>query len=301
MSSSHERPDPHNSTRLAGRTAVVTGATTGIGREAARALAAMGADVLLVARDEAKARATQREFRATIPGASVDWVRCDLSSLASIRDAAADIRARRQRVHVLLNNAGALHTTRQLSPDGHELTFALNHLAYFLLTHLLRDRLEAAAEPGRSARVVSVSSAIHARGRIDWDDVATASRRYASFEAYANSKLCNVLFTYELARRLAPANVTANCLHPGVIGSGFGHNNPGSWLALGVKLVRPLLWTPEKGARTSVRLASAPELEGVTGKYFDQHGREARSVRASHDRDAQRRLWELSERLCGVT
>lgn len=283
---------------LEGRTAVVTGATTGIGKEAARALAARGADVILVARDEAKARATKDELERTIPGAQVDWVRCDLASLASIREAAGELRARRERISVLLNNAGALHTTRQQSADGYELTFAVNHLAYFLLTHLLRDRLEAAGEPGRSARVVNVASAIHPRGRIVWDDLM-AEKRYASFDVYATSKLCNVMFTYELARRLAGANVTANCLHPGVIGSGFGHNNRG-WLKLGVTLVRPFLWTPEKGARTSIALASAPAHEGVTGKYFDEHGRERPSARASYDEAAQRRLWEVSETLCGL-
>ncbi|MDQ3036619.1 MAG: SDR family oxidoreductase [Myxococcota bacterium] len=283
---------------MRGRTVVVTGATTGIGKEAARTLAKQGADVLLVARDEAKARATKHELERTIAGAKVDWVRCDLASFASIRAAADEIRAGRERVDVLLNNAGALNSTRQLSADGHELTFAVNHLAHFLLTHLLRDRLEAAGAPGRAARVVNVASAIHPRGRIVWDDLM-AERRYASFDVYAASKLCNVLFTYELARRLAPANVTANCLHPGVIGSGFGHNNRG-WLKLGVTLVKPFLWTPEKGARTSIALASSPAHEGATGRYFDQHGRERRSARASYDEVAQRRLWELSETLCGL-
>lgn len=281
---------------MKGRTVVITGATTGIGKETARALVKMGADVILLARSEEKARATTREFEQTVPGARVEYVLSELASLASVRAAAEEIRKKCEKIHVLVNNAGLMNETRLLSRDGHELTFAVNHLAHFLLTSLLRDRLIAAALPTQRARIVNVSSMIHAKGRIDWDDVMS-EKRYEMFTAYAASKLANVMFTCDLARELEGSHVTANCLHPGVIGSGFGHNNRG-WLKLGVTLVKPLLTTPEKGAHTSIKLASSPELEGVTGQYFDSFGRIAKSSPASRDEAAQRRLRALSEALC---
>lgn len=278
---------------MRGQTAVITGATTGIGKETARALVKMGADVILLARSEEKARVTKHEFEETVRGARVDYVLAELASLRSVRAAAEAIRQKREKIHVLVNNAGLMNETRRLSEDGYELTFAVNHLAHFLLTSLLLDRLQA---PTHRARIVNVSSMIHARGRIDWDDVMS-EKRYEMFTAYAASKLANVMFTFDLARRLEGSNITVNCLHPGVIGSGFGHNNRG-WLKLGVTLVKPFLTTPERGAHTSIKLASSPELEGVTGQYFDAHGRIAKSSPASHDEAAQRRLRELSEELC---
>jgi NAD(P)-dependent dehydrogenase (short-subunit alcohol dehydrogenase family) len=283
---------------MKGRTCVVTGATTGIGRATVRELAAMGADLVIVARDEAKARDTKEEIQKATPGAIVDVVRCDFGSLASIRKAGSELR-KREKIHVLINNHGAVNIERQATVDGFERTFAVNHLGYFLLTHLLRDRLEAAGTPERTARIVNVASTAHSGARIDFEDPMYDKKPYSGFQAYGRSKLANILFTYELARRLEGKNVTANALHPGVVATGFGLNNSG-WLKLLMTLGRPLLWTAEKGARTSVKLAASPEVEGVTGKYFDQHGRMVASSRESMDVEAQRKLWALSEKLCGL-
>jgi NAD(P)-dependent dehydrogenase (short-subunit alcohol dehydrogenase family) len=280
-------------TDMKGRVCLVTGATMGIGKEAARTLAHMGAEVVLAARDEARAKQAVAEI-----GGATSYVLCDFASLASIRAMCAEVLARHPRLHVLLNNAGAIFASRELTTDGYERTFALNHLGYFLTTELLLDRLVESGEPGRTARIVNVASAAHAGARrgLDFDDLLSARSYGAGIDAYNKSKLANVMFTYELARRVAGTPVTANCLHPGVIASGFGKNRPGL-MALLVGLASPFLWTVEKGARTSVKLASSPEVEGVSGKYFDEKGRERRSSRASYDVDAQRRLWEESERL----
>jgi NAD(P)-dependent dehydrogenase (short-subunit alcohol dehydrogenase family) len=283
---------------MTGRTVVITGATTGIGKESARQLLRKGAEVVIVARDEAKIAATTAELSAAIPNARLSHVRCDFASLASVRAAGARLVNEHPAIHVLLNNAGALHTERLTSEDGHELTLQTNHLGPFLLTHLLRPTLERSGTPARKARVVNVASVIHARGVLDFDDLHR-TKRFTGMSAYAASKLMNVMFTYELSRRVAAAHVTANCLHPGVIGSGFGHNNTG-WFGLGVKIVRPFLKTPSDGARTNVFLSSAAEVEGVTGKYFDDAARERPTSRQSYDEAVQKKLWEVSERLLGL-
>jgi NAD(P)-dependent dehydrogenase (short-subunit alcohol dehydrogenase family) len=181
-----------------------------------------------------------------------------------------------------------------VTAEGLETTFAANHLSYFLLAELLQPALEAAGTPARKARIINVASNAHLRARLDLDDLQ-AEKGYSGFTAYGNSKLCNILFTYELARRLEGKDVTANCLHPGVVATGFGKNDPG-WLRFFVKLGKPFLLTPEKGARTSVYLATSPEVEGVSGKYFDR-SRPVRSHRASYDPALQRALWEKSEEL----
>lgn len=278
---------------MAGRRVVVTGATTGIGKETARALARRGADVVIVGRDASKITETVREL-----GAGVTSVRCDFASLASVRAAADELLERFPTIHVLVNNAGAVYMERGVTVDGLETTLQVNHLAPYALTRRLLPALRRAASPERAARIVNVASIVHAQARIDWQDVQTERASYVGLRVYGATKLMNVMTTYALARRLAAEHVTANCLHPGVIASGFGHNN-GGWMGFGVKLVAPFLTTPAKGARTSIHLASARELERVTGKYFDERSREVPSSAASRDENAQERLWQISETLCG--
>lgn len=283
---------------MQGKVAVVTGANVGIGLETARALARMGATVIMTARDAAKGGLALAEVRRTDPGASVEPLLLDLASFASVRRAAEELLARHERIHVLVNNAGLILTERRETEDGLEATFQTNHLGPFLFTSLLLERLKASAP----ARIVNVSSRAHmsAGGSgLDFDDLQS-KRSYSGFAVYARSKLANILFTTELARRLAGTRVTANALHPGVVATGFAADGdaPGlfGWV---VKLGRPFLLTPEKGARTSIHLASAPELEDVTGRYFAKCREETPSA-AARDGAAARRLWEESERLVGL-
>jgi NAD(P)-dependent dehydrogenase (short-subunit alcohol dehydrogenase family) len=195
---------------------------------------------------------------------------------------------------VLLNNAGAIFSSRQLSKDGIEMTWALNHLNYFLLTHLLLDALKAAP----AGRVVNVSSGAHQMGRINFDDLQ-GEKRYSSWTAYGNSKLANVMFTYELARRLGGTQITTNVLHPGAVATGFGRNNGGVWNAA-LKLIGRFSLSPADGAKTSIYLASSPDVAGVTGKYFD-NSKAVSSSNASYDAAVQKRLWDVSAAMCGVS
>lgn len=276
---------------MEGRVAIVTGATQGIGRVTAEALAREGADVTLIVRDEPRGREVAAAIGQT-SGRSVDVLVADLASLAEVRRVARAFRERHDRLHVLVNNAGALQMRRQVTDEGLELTFALNHLAYFLLTHELLDLLCASAP----ARVVNVASAAHYSGRIDWDDPQFERRRYSGWAAYSASKLMNVLFTRELARRLVGTGVTANAVHPGTVATGFARNNPvfGTvWRLLG-----PFLRAPEQGAVGPIHLASA-DLAGLTGRYFHDTVERRPSALALDD-EAARRLWDLSERLTGI-
>jgi NAD(P)-dependent dehydrogenase (short-subunit alcohol dehydrogenase family) len=276
---------------LAGKTAVVTGASSGIGLPTAVGLARLGASVALVARDRAKGEAALAAVRqASPPGAAPRLFLADLGSLAQVRRLAQELLAALPRIDVLVNNAGAIHATRKASAEGHELTLAVNHLAPFLLTSLLLPRLRASAP----ARVVTVSSEAHRMGPLDLDDLE-ARRGYSAMRVYGRSKLANVLFASELARRVAGTGVTSNSLHPGVVATGFGRNDPG-WLRLLVTVGRPFLTSPEKGARTSIHVAAAPEVEGVTGKYFKDR-RVVAPAPYARDEGVQGRLWELSERL----
>lgn len=281
---------------MRGKTCVVTGASMGIGRSTAAALAAMGADVLMVSRHPERAEAARAVVARGASG-NVDVLLADLSSQQDLRRLAGEIRTRCARLDVLVNNAGALYTSRQLSPDGVELTFAMDHLSYFLLTHELLDLLKKSAP----ARIVNVSSRAHEGAQIDFEHVATGGR-FSPRRAYHEAKLANVLFTYELARRLEGTGVTANCLHPGVVRTGFGKNNTGllgyafAGIMHGVSL---FFISPEEGAKTSVHLASSPDVERVTGKYFAR-SREAPSSPASHDADAAQKLWRMSEELTGI-
>jgi NAD(P)-dependent dehydrogenase (short-subunit alcohol dehydrogenase family) len=279
---------------MAGKTCLVTGATAGIGAVTAAALARKGATVCIVGRSREKCAATAAQIQGATGNAAVDFLLGDLSSQADIRRLAAEFRARHTRLDVLVNNAGGMFLTRQESVDGIELTFALNHLAYFLLTNLLVDMLKSSAP----ARVVSVSSDAHRMPRrFDFDD-PQARRRYRGFGAYGQSKLANVLFSAELARRLAGTGVTSNALHPGFVATSF-FSTPAMKPLLGRLMglaSRVVAISPEEGAKTSIFLASAPEVEEVTGRYFYRSKR-AEPSPAARDPDAARRLWTLSEEI----
>ena len=269
----------------------VTGATRGIGRATVGSLAELGATLILVCRRREDGERVSAELAESSPAPRAAVVTADLSSQRSIRDAAAAIRARWPRLHVLVNNAGVIPRSRETTVDGLEMQFAVNHLAYFLLTNLLLDHLAA----GAPARVVNVSSGSHQGGSIDFADLQS-ERRYDPVRVYGRTKLANVLFTYELARRVRDLGVTANCLHPGVIATGLladYMNVPAVGDAPG------LGESPAHGSETVVYLAASPEVEGVSGRYFvDQ--RESRSSPASYDERLQRRLWEESARLVGL-
>ncbi|HSN89664.1 MAG TPA: SDR family oxidoreductase [Anaeromyxobacteraceae bacterium] len=276
-----------------GKVCLVTGATGGIGRETALELARRGATVAIVARDEARGEATLAEVKRAGNGAAPVLFRADFGSLADVRRLAEEASRTLPRLDVLVNNAGAIHMERKRTADGHEMTFAVNHLAPFLLTGLLLPKLRASG----GARVVNVASEAHRGATLDFDDLM-GERGYSGWKAYARSKLANLLFTYELARRLEGSGVTANALHPGVVATGFGRNDPG-WLRVAVRLLSPFLLDVRRGAATTLHVAAAPELERVTGRYFAK-SRETASSPASLDREAQRRLWEASERLTGL-
>jgi NAD(P)-dependent dehydrogenase (short-subunit alcohol dehydrogenase family) len=277
---------------MTGRTVLVTGGTGGIGGATAAGLADLGARVGIVGREQQRAEAAAEQIRAA--GGQVDVFTADVASQRQVRRLAEQVLAAYPRLDVLVNNVGGYWATRHETEDGLERTFAVNHLAPFLLTNLLLDRLRASAP----ARIVSVSSGAQSMGRIDFDDL-TGERGYNGQRAYNQSKLANVLFTYELARRLEGTGVTATVLHPGVVRTSFGREDSGRWMRLMLPVVRPFMKTPQEGARTSIHLASAPEVEGVTGQYFAR-SRPKESSKASYDRAAAARLWEASTRLVGL-
>ncbi len=279
---------------MAGRTVLVTGGTGGIGRATALGLAAMGAHLAITGRDRGRAEAVARDIRAA-GGGQVDVFVADLSSQAEVRRLAGEVLQRLSRIDVLLNNAGGYWNTRNVTADGLERTFAVNHLAPFLLTSLLLDRLNHSAP----ARVITVSSNVHAMGRIDFGDLQ-GERSYSGARAYSQSKLANVLFTYELARRLPAARVTANALHPGVVRTSFGAGDPGAVQRLFTPFMRPFMKSPARGAATSIHLASAPGLEQVTGRYF-AGSKPGKSSQHSYDEAAAARLWQASADLAGLT
>jgi NAD(P)-dependent dehydrogenase (short-subunit alcohol dehydrogenase family) len=277
---------------MKGKTVVVTGANQGIGKVSAIELAKLGADVVLVCRNADKGRVAADEVRAAAPSSKVELIVADLASLDDVRRAASEIKSAHRRLDVLLNNAGLIVPTRRETIDGFEETFAVNHLAPFVLTNELMDALRAAPK----ARVITVSSTAHRGATMNWDDLQY-SRGYKSFKVYGQSKLANILFTYELARRLEGTTVTANTLHPGVIASGFGQTYPG-WLSRIIGFAKPFMLSNADGAKTSIYLASSPEVEGVSGKYFDKC-KPVKSNQASYDVDSQKKLWEISEGLVG--
>lgn len=281
---------PRSTHRMAGRTVLITGASSGIGKATALALATMGAHVAITGRDTARTEAAATEIRAA-GGGQVDAFVADLSAQAEVRRLAAEVRRSVARIDVLINNVGGFWNTRHITADGLERTFAVNHLAPFLLTDLLLDRLR----DGAVARVVTVSSGAHSMGRIDVDDLQ-GERAYSGARAYNQSKLANLLFTYELARRLSGTTVTANALHPGVVNTGFGTEDPATLQRVVVPFIRYLMKSPGRGAATSIHLATATELEKVSGQYF-VHSAPKRSSEASYDRNIAARLWQLSTEL----
>ena len=281
-------------TNLRGRTCIVTGASDGIGRETARGLARLKGRVLLVCRDEARGYKAKEDIRRTTQNDSVELFVADLGSQRAIRRVADDIRARHDRIHVLVNNAGLITRERSVTEDGIETQLAVNHLAPFLLTNLLIDPLRSSAP----ARVVNVASLVEGAGRVDFSNLH-GENRYDPIVAYCQSKLANVLFTYELARRLRGTGVAVNCLHPGAIATKLLADYAGR--PRRVAFINRLRYPgPVEGARTSIYLASSPEIEGVTGTFFVD-GRPATSSAASRDVDVQARLWEVSAQLTNLT
>lgn len=286
-------------TLMAGRICMVTGATRGIGEITARELARMGATVVLVGRSEERARQTQADIIATTGNENLSYLIGDLSSIDDVRRVAEEFLAKYDALHVLINNAGAIFVNQQTTVDGYEKTFALNHLSYFLLTKLLLDTIKASGTPDRKARIISVSSGAHRMGKLDFDNLQSETG-YRSMGAYGQSKLMNILFAYELAHRLEAegAHVTSNALHPGMVATGFGRNN-GGLARFVMNLLKPFSLTPEQGADTPIYLATSPEVEDVSGKYFENKEQKPSSS-ASMRREDQARLWAISEELTGI-
>ena len=276
-----------------GKTVLITGATAGIGLKTAEALAAKGANLLIGGRDAAKTDRVVAALRTNGAGDTVDGLVADLLIQADVRRLADEVKAKTDRIDVLVNNAGAVFAKRQESANGIELTWAVNHLAPFLLTNLLFDTLKASAP----ARVVTVASALHARGSMDFEDLQYRNG-WGAMKSYGRSKLANVMFAYELARRAAGTGITSNALHPGLVASSFGDNNKSAFRAV-FRVVKLFAISPEEGAKTSVHLASAPQVEGETGKYFGK-SRSIPSSKASHDETAWRRLWDVSAEMVGL-
>lgn len=274
---------------------MITGATSGIGKAAAMGLARLGARLVIVGRDRQRGEHTLAEIAESTGNRDVELLLADFSSQRQIRRLAGEFLASGRPLHVLLNNAGVVNLRREETEDGLETTFAVNHLGYFLLTRLLLDRLRESAP----ARVVSTASDAYgyAGGPLDFDDL-DSRRRYSVMQVYGKSKLANILFTQELARRLAGSGVTANCFHPGFVGSNFARNN-GLIASIVMPILRPFARTNEQGAETAVYLCAAPDVEGVTGQYFYDCRQKGLKAWARSEPDAQR-LWQESERLVGM-
>jgi NAD(P)-dependent dehydrogenase (short-subunit alcohol dehydrogenase family) len=278
---------------LHGKVCLVTGATSGVGLVTAQALACQGATLIVVGRNPERGAATVSRIQHETGNSAVELIIADLSAQAQVRRLASEVQRRFTRLDVLINNAGALFLRRQLSPDGLEMTFALNHLAYFLLTNLLLDHLKASP----AARIVNVSSEAHRGARLDFADLQ-GQHRYRGWRAYARSKLANILFTYALARRLEGTSVVANALHPGFVATNFGRNNRGI-TAVFFRIAQLAAISPEQGAQTIIYLASSPEVKGITGAYFVKK-KAVRSSQISYDRSAADRLWQVSAGLTAL-
>ena len=290
-----ERTAPMPPGTMSGKTVLITGGTAGIGKATAVGLARLGARVAITGRHAERAEAAADDIRAASGNPAVDAYGADLSAQAQVRRLAAEVLDAYPRLDVLVNNAGGFWNTRRVTVDGLEHTFALNHLAPFLLTHLLRDRLIATTP----ARIVTVSSGAQAVGRIDFDDLQ-GERSYSGQRAYNQSKLANVMFTYELARRLEGTGVTATVLHPGVVRTAFAAEDPARWQRVFLPVIRPFMKTPDQGAETSIYLASSPDVDDITGRYFADR-KPKRSSKASYDTAAQARLWQVSAALVSLS
>src|SRR3989449_1768475 len=280
---------------MAGKVVLITGGTGGIGKATAIGLATLGARVGITGRDLARAEQAAADIRATSGNTAVDAFAADLTSQAEVRRLAAAVLDAYPRLDVLVNNVGGFWAHRHPTADGLERTFALNHLAPFLLTNLLLDRLRA-SEP---ARVVTVSSGAQSMGRIDFDDLQGA-RKYSGQRAYNQSKLANVMFTNELARRLKGAGVTAKSVHPGVVRTNFGAEDQAWFFTLISRVIRPLLKTPAQGAQTPIYLASSPDMDGITGQFFANR-KPKTANKLAYNTDMAARLWQVSAELVGMT
>lgn len=279
---------------MTGKVVVITGATSGIGQVAAEQLAGMGARIVQIARDRERGEAALKRLRERGPGLAHAIYYGDLSRVSEMKRLALEIAKAEPRIDVLINNAGAMFGSRQVTEDGLELTFALNHVAYFVLTQGLRQRLVAAAP----SRVVSTSSDAHKGRKLDLHDLQSA-KAYRAFNVYGLSKLCNILFTRELARRLAGTGVTTNCLHPGFVATRFGDQS-GGMLSVGVRVAKHFALSPEKGAETLIYLASSPDVSNVTGKYFYKC-RQATPTKEAQDDSKAEKLWTETARLAGIS
>ena len=277
-------------TSMKGKRVILTGASRGIGRETALALGKMGADLSLIVRDPERGKVVADEVRALGGGGEVEVFIADLSSIADVRRVGAEVLAKHDRIDILINNAGALLMDRQVTKDGHEATFATNHLGYFVLTKVLLDAVKKAP----AGRIVNVASEAHRSGSMKFDDLM-GEKKYAGWFAYSASKLANILFTAELARRLEGTNVTTNCLHPGVIASGFARNNEG-FVGFLAKLASPFLMSSENGAKTTLFLATDPSVVTTSGLYFDK-SKPRKPSREARDASVAKRLWDVSEEL----
>jgi NAD(P)-dependent dehydrogenase (short-subunit alcohol dehydrogenase family) len=279
---------------MQGKTVVITGATSGIGQIAAEKLAAMGARLVVIARDKTRGEAELARLRSISPAVNHTIHYADLSRLAEVKRVAAELAAAEPRIDVLINNAGALFSARQVTSDGLERTFATNHLSYFVLTHGLRERLRASTP----ARVVNVASDAHKGEQLDFNDLQSAGN-YRGLHVYGRSKLCNILFTRELARRWEGTGVTTNSLHPGFVSTRFGDES-GGLLSFVVRAAKMFAITPEKGAETIIYLASSPEVANANGLYYYKC-RPATPTKEAQDNDSARRLWQESERLAAIS
>jgi NAD(P)-dependent dehydrogenase (short-subunit alcohol dehydrogenase family) len=278
---------------MRGKTVLITGGTSGIGKATAVALAAMGANVVVVGRNPERGEAALEEIKAQSHNGSVELMLADLSVQNEVRRLAREFLERYDRLDVLANNAGLVQSKRTETPDGIETTLAINHLAPFLLTNLLLETLEQSAP----SRVITVSSEAQRWGNMDFEDMHSR-RSYRGFPVYGMTKLANIMFTYELAERLKGTGVTANCLHPGPVGTNFGQNNSGA-MTLFFRAFKPFMRSPEQGADTLIWLASSSEVGGVSGKYFSDR-KELEAKKVAYDPAARRRLWEISEDLTGL-
>jgi len=283
---------------MQGKRVMVTGATNGIGEVTALELARMGAEVIVVSRNETKCQATVERIKKQTGNEHVSYITADLSSMDAIRACAQQFLSQYDRLDVLVNNAGGFFQQRLESVDGLELTFALNHMNYFLLTHELRDALRAGAEAHGEARIVNVASDAHRFSKLAINDLQH-KQKYSGFGVYGESKLMNIMFTYELAKRLEGTPITVNALHPGAVKTGFGMNNSGFLIKIFGIIISLFGLTPEQGAETNIYLASSPEVKGISGKYWAKK-KQSKSSNESHDETLWKRLWDESVKLAGV-
>ncbi len=281
-----------NTPQLGGKYCVVTGANSGIGKIAAKEIARMGATVVMVCRDETKGLAAKEEIESSTGSKSVELMITDLSSLDSVRSLAKIYKEKHDKLHILMNNAGLILGKRTVTKDGLETTFVVNYLSHFLLTNLLLDILKASAP----SRIVNVTSSAHYQGHIDFDDLQE-EKKYGAMKAYCQSKLAQVLFTHELAIRLEGTAVSANCVHPGAVRTSWG--DEAGALGIGIRIGRPFMLSAERGAETPIYVATSPEVENVSGKFFAKR-KEKNSSAESYDKSEAKRLWDISAKLVGL-